>query len=79
MDAIGNSLKAVPFSDQDRLAGAVRVRTLLGYEIAFVLTRHDRSLVITIGAIRPPDPAEPLEEKLKRLGVIATIRGAAGI
>lgn len=76
---VGNSLKTLPISLQDRFAGPVRVRTLKGYDVAFLLTREGHDMVVTIGAVRPFDPQSPLETKLKNLDLVATFRGALGI
>lgn len=79
MERIGRELLETSFSPRDRVAGDVRVREIQGYDVAFINGREDGTLVITVGRIERPDPANPLEEVLKKLGPLAIFRGASGI
>ncbi|MDU8910586.1 hypothetical protein [Aestuariicoccus sp. MJ-SS9] len=79
VEAIARNLSDLPVSPRDRHAGNVRIRELSGFDVAFVLTRDNASLVVTIAVLRPPDPDDPLEENLKRLGLLDMIRGASGM
>lgn len=79
LNAIAENLLSETFSPRDRLVGALRVRELKGYDVIFTVGREERLVVITIGSIRPPDPLEKTEVTLKRLGVLAMLRGASGL
>jgi hypothetical protein len=79
MERIGRELLETSFSPRDRVVGDVRVREIEGYDVAFVNGREDSRLVITIGRIERPDPDNPLEEVLKKLGPLAIFRGASGV
>ncbi|MGR3313139.1 hypothetical protein [Roseovarius indicus] len=79
MERIGRELAETSFSPRDRVVGDVRVREIEGYDVAFVNGREDSRLVITIGRIERPDPDNPLEEVLKKLGPLAILRGASGV
>ena len=79
LEVIHRSLTTVILSEADRYVGPVRIREVSGFDVAFLTTREGDSVVITIGAIQPPSADDPMEEVLKRIGVIAMFRGAAGI
>ncbi|MCK0094286.1 hypothetical protein MWU60_01780 [Yoonia sp. F2084L] len=79
LDLITKNLTQSTFSPRDRVVGPVRIRLLKGYDVMFLVGREGANVVITIGSIRPPDPNEPTEDALKRLGILATLRGASGI
>ncbi|MDF0602943.1 hypothetical protein P1J78_19545 [Psychromarinibacter sp. C21-152] len=79
MERIASRLRDVTFSFEDRVVGAVRVRELEGYEVVFLVGREDQTLVVTIGAVEVPNPDDPVEAVLKRLGPLAILRGASGL
>ena len=78
MEAIARQLRDVSFSRRDRVVGDARVREIDNYDIVFIIGREDDTMVITIGAMILPDPVNPTEELLKKLGPIAIFRGALG-
>lgn len=79
MERIARRLKAMPFSSQDRVVGDIRVRLLEGYDVIYIVGRELDKLVVTIGGLRPPDPNDPTENILHRLGMVAMFRGATGV
>lgn len=79
VERIGRSLKQETFAPGDRVVGAARVRHLAGFEVLFMLTMEDDKLVIWIGSIRPPNPADPMEVALQAIKAAATLRGASGM
>jgi len=79
METIASQLRDVSFSLRDRVIGDARVRAIDGYDVVFIIGREDDTVVITIGAVLMPDPANPTEELLKKLGPIAIFRGASGV
>ena len=72
-------LTKVPFSVSNRNVDGVQVREIQGLDYVYTVSRDEDVLVITIGAIRRPDPKNPTDEILKRLSVIDIVRGATGL
>ncbi|MCF6232125.1 MAG: hypothetical protein L3J36_03335 [Rhodobacteraceae bacterium] len=58
---------------------AISGRELEGYDVAFIVGRDLDTLVITIGAVEVPDPDNPIEALLQKLGPLAIFRGASGV
>lgn len=79
LEVIATNLYALPNASMDRVVGSVRVREIMGLDVLFVFGRQDRLLIITICGLRRPTPDDPTEAILKRMGKLATIRGALGI
>ena len=79
METIASQLRDVSLSRRDRVVGDARVREIDGYDIVFIIGRQDDTMVITIGAVIFPDPRNPTEELLQKLGSIAIFRGALGL
>ncbi|WP_308916820.1 hypothetical protein [Jannaschia sp. LMIT008] len=79
VEAIGKNLQEVAFSPRDREVAGIRIRELHGYEVMFLTTKVGNAFEVAVGSIRPPDPSDPVDEKLKRLGFLATFRSAFGI
>lgn len=76
---IARRLARVPHAPADRPVGSVFVREIDGYDIVFWHGREPGFIVVTIGSIRVPDPENPTETLLKRIGDIAILRSAMGI
>ncbi len=78
VDTIGRALVSLPQSTEDRAVGNFLIREIAGFDVVFIIGREDTTVVITIGRIRPPDPANPTELLLKSAGIAAIFRGATG-
>ncbi|MCH8465107.1 MAG: hypothetical protein LAT78_00825 [Roseinatronobacter sp.] len=76
---IALSLRALPQSTKDRSVGNFLIREISGFDVAFIVGRAGRDVIITIGRIRPPDTQEPTELLLKYLNIGAIFRGATGL
>mgnify|MGYP006909078763 CR=1 FL=1 len=76
---IARNLKALPHSPRDRVVGDVRLREVENLDIVFFITRELDAVVVNIGGVVIPDPNNPTEEVLKKLGTMAILRGAVGI
>jgi len=79
MERIARRLRVSAFLQDDRIVGDIRVRELEGYDVAFIVGRDRDTLVITIGAVEVPNPDNPIEELLQKLGSVAIFRGASGV
>ena len=77
--SIHRSLANLVHSNADRSVGPVRIREIAGFDVVFLTTREDGDVVITIGAIQPPSPEDPIEKVLEQMGVMAKFRGAMGL
>lgn len=55
------------------------IREIDGFDVVYLVGREQRDLVVTIGRIRPVDPAKPTEEILQNLNLVAIFRGATGL
>ena len=76
---IGQSLAALPQSKEDRAVGSFLIREIAGFDVVFIVGREGADIVVTIGRIRPPDPAKPTEVILRNLNLAAIFRGATGL
>lgn len=76
---IGRALKAQPQSSDDRAVGNFLIREISGFDVVFIVGREGAQVVVTIGRIRPPDPAAPTEDILKSLNIVAMFRGVTGL
>ena len=79
LSSIHRSLSTLVVSEKDRSVGPVRIREIAGYDVVFLTAREAGNIVVTIGAIQPPSEDEPLEEVLKKIGIVAMFRGATGV
>jgi hypothetical protein len=77
--SIGRNLKSLPQSANDRAVGNFLIREISGFDVVFIVGREGAQVVVTIGRIRPPDPAAPTEEVLKSLNIVAMFRGVTGL
>ena len=76
---IARNLKDLPQSVTDRAVGNFLIREIQGYDVVYIVGRDGPDLVITIGRIRLPDPANTTEDLLKSLNLLAIFRGASGL
>ncbi len=79
LERIGRRLRESALFRADRIIGDIRIRRLEGYDVVFIVGRESDTLVITIGAVEVPDPNNPIEVILQKLGYIAIFRGASGL
>jgi len=79
MDQIAARLKEVLFSSEDRCVGDLRIRELEGYDVVHFVGRDGDRIVVTIAQLRVPDPDNPTERILEKLGRAAIFRGATGL
>ena len=79
MDRVAKSFKAAPLSLSDMEYGALRLRSIDGYDFVFVLGRDVDGLVVTIGDVWPTEKRPKFEELLKKGEFIAMLRGASGM
>lgn len=79
MDRVAARLKESLFSPGDRIVGDLRIRELEGYDVVHFVGRDADGIVITIGHVRTPDPYNPTEQILEKLGMAAMFRGVTGL
>ncbi|SIN97016.1 hypothetical protein [Vannielia litorea] len=79
MDRIAARLKEALFSPDDRVVGDLRIRELEGYDVVHFVGRDGDRIVVTIAQLRVPDPDNPTERILEKLGRAAIFRGATGL
>lgn len=79
MERIGRNLLKVTHSPRDRPVGEARVRELEGFDVIFMIVSDAMSIRIVIAGLRPPDPEDPTEEYLRKIGLVAKLRGAFGV
>ena len=77
-ERIAKSLKEVPLSIEDEAVGTLHARRFDDVEVIFTIVDVDGTWTITIGAVRPVDPKDPMIVWLKRVEAVATFRGAFG-
>ena len=76
---IGRSLLSAAWLTTDRAVGNFLIREVAGYDVVLIVGREAEQVVITIGRIRPPDPDDPTEDLLRKVGAVAIFRGATGV
>lgn len=79
LDSAVRNLKETLFSPRDRVVGDARVRELDGFDYVFFIARDQINIVVTVAGVRVPDPSNPTEEILKKVGLTAMFRGATGL
>ena len=79
LDQIDRSLTDVTFSDDDQRYDHYHIRVVKDYDIAFVMSREGALVVITIVAVLPHDPEQPMKKIMQHLGKVATLRSASGL
>ena len=79
LEQIGAALKAAPILSGDLDIGGARLRRFADLDVAFIVTADDRAFVITIGNIQPIGHEPSLDVMLRRVGIVAMLRGASGV
>jgi hypothetical protein len=76
---IERSLRTVPLSEADRSRGMFQVRRIGEWDVGFVQSREAGVLVVTVGVVEPARADRPLAATLRRIALLATLRGATGV
>lgn len=79
LEEFGKALKRFPLSIRDVDLGGARIRTFEDFDVAFLVTADGDSFVLTIGNIQPISHEPRLERLLRKVAIVATLRGATGI